>query len=75
MELHNSKLYCKLAGCHQLIVYYSCWISVEDPKSGAIWAFALPMLVVIIVSDQLKMTYVFSYSSQGNCTNALQVNS
>ena len=22
----------------------------EDPKSGAIWAFALPMLVVIIVS-------------------------
>ena len=25
----------------------SCWISVE---SGAIWAFAAPMLVVIIVS-------------------------
>ena len=30
--------------------YYSCWISAGDPRMGAVWAFALPMLVVIIIN-------------------------
>jgi hypothetical protein len=32
-----------------LHIYCSCWISAENPKTGAIWAFAVPMLVVILV--------------------------
>ena len=34
--------------------FCSCWISVENPKMGAIWAFAVPMLVVILVSPHIK---------------------
>lgn len=33
-----------------MMVICSCWISAADPKVGALWAFAAPMLAIIIVS-------------------------
>ena len=45
----------------------------EDPKSGAIWAFALPMLVVIIVSIIVtRDTFIMLFSSPIMlCSNCL----
>lgn len=40
----------KATACILLTLSISCWISTEDPKMGAIWAFAVPMLVVILIN-------------------------
>ncbi len=32
-----------------LLLYFSCWIAVGAGDKGAIWAFVVPMLLVVLV--------------------------